>query len=89
MTYVPALLTTVTAAVRRRLATTRGAVRDAGASALEFAIIAAVTVLAASVIGGLVYTIVGDRAEELENCSTQAVGSACDDGPGGGGPAGD
>ena len=85
MTYVPALLTTVTAAVRRRLATTRGAVRDAGASALEFAIIAAVTVLAASVIGGIVFTIVNDKTDELEQCGTVATGAACE---GGGGPAG-
>ena len=51
--------------------------RDLGASALEWAIIAAVVVVAASVIGGVVYNIVQDKGAALEDCANQPVGSAC------------
>ncbi|MCI2240721.1 hypothetical protein MO973_34605 [Paenibacillus sp. TRM 82003] len=60
---------------RARRAAAQG--RDAGASALEWAIIAAVVVVAASVIGGVVYNIVRTKSEALEECSTVAVGTAC------------
>jgi hypothetical protein len=51
--------------------------RDAGASALEWAVIAAVVVVAASLIGGAVYKIVQDKSKELETCATVAVGGTC------------
>ncbi|WP_432540495.1 hypothetical protein [Kineococcus sp. SYSU DK002] len=51
--------------------------RDAGASALEWAIIAAVVVVAASLIGGAIYKIVGDKSKALEKCAAVAVGTAC------------
>ena len=51
--------------------------RDAGASALEWAIIAAVVVVAASLIGGTVYKIVQAKSTALETCSAVAVGTAC------------
>ena len=61
---------------------------DLGASALEWAIIAAVVVVAASVIGGIVFNIVQTKSDQLEQCATQPVGSAACAGPAGGAPAG-
>ncbi|GAA0288822.1 hypothetical protein [Kineococcus aurantiacus] len=51
--------------------------RDAGASALEWAIIAAVVVVAASLIGGAIYKIVQDKSQDLQTCASVAVGSSC------------
>jgi len=48
---------------------------DLGASALEWAIIAAVVVVAASVIGGVIYNVVDDKTTQLEQCANQPVGS--------------
>ncbi len=50
--------------------------RDLGASALEWAIIAAVVVVAASVIGGVIYNIVDTKSTQLEQCANQPIGSA-------------
>jgi hypothetical protein len=50
--------------------------RDAGASALEWAIIAAVVVVAASLIGGAIYNIVQDKSAQLESCAGSAIGGA-------------
>ncbi|WP_432506992.1 hypothetical protein [Kineococcus arenarius] len=61
--------------------------RDAGASALEWAIIAAVVVVAASVIGGVVFNIVKTKGADLEKCASVAVGSACAGGTASGGGA--
>ncbi len=58
----------------RRLA--RGA-RDTGASALEFAIIAGIVVVAASVIGAVIFNVVETKSTELETCAEQAVSEAC------------
>jgi len=55
----------------------RPTLRDRGASALEWAIIAAVTVLMVSVIGGVIYNIVDAKSEKLQDCADQPVGSAC------------
>lgn len=68
-----AVLATLTARTTRRVA--RGA-RDAGASALEFAIIAAIVVVAASVIGAVIYNIVDTKSGQLEDCANQPIGSA-------------
>ena len=68
-----AALAALTARTGRRAA--RGA-RDAGASALEFAIIAAIVVVAASVIGAVIYNIVDSKSSQLEDCANQPVGSA-------------
>lgn len=68
-----AALATLTARTGRRL--TRGA-RDAGASALEFAIIAAIVVVAASVIGAVIYNIVDTKSQQLDDCANQPIGSA-------------
>ena len=61
--------------VRARLAS--GGHRERGASALEFAIIAAIVVVAASLIGGVIYKIVSDKSKKLETCASQPVGAAC------------
>lgn len=79
MTHAPALLS----ALRDRLRRAVRASRDAGASALEFAIIAAVVVVAASVIGAVVYNIVQDKGDQLEQCANQPAGAVCDGGGGG------
>jgi hypothetical protein len=66
-------LATLTARAGRRVG--RGA-RDAGASALEFAIIGAIVVVAASVIGAVIYNIVDTKSQQLDDCANQAIGSA-------------
>lgn len=53
-----------------------GPARDRGASALEFAIIAAIVVVAASVVGGVIYNIVRTKSDKLNTCANQAIGSA-------------
>lgn len=58
-----------------RVARSGGALRDRGASAIEFAIIAAVVVVAASVVGGVVYNIVSSKSSQLDQCAKQAVGA--------------
>ena len=50
---------------------------ERGASVLEWALIAAVMVVAASIIGGVIYRIVSDKSASLETCSNQAVGTEC------------
>lgn len=69
-------------ALRSRLRAALAHPRDAGASALEWAIIAAVVVVAASLIGGAVYKIVADKSQALEACANVAVGAACAGGSG-------
>jgi Flp pilus assembly pilin Flp len=51
--------------------------REHGASALEWAVIAAIVVVAATAIGAAVYNIVQDKSSQLEDCANQPVGSAC------------
>lgn len=64
------------AAFGARMTTRAGRrVRDAGASALEFAIIAAIVVIAASVIGAVIFKIVEDKSLKLEQCANQPIGA--------------
>lgn len=67
-------------AARRRAVELRGPRgshrRELGASALEWAIIAAVVVVAASVIGGVIYNVVDSKSQQLQQCANQPVGSA-------------
>lgn len=65
-------LATLTGQLRGRL----GRGRDRGSSALEFAIIAAIVVIAASVIGAVVYNIVDTKSQQLNDCANQPIGSA-------------
>jgi Flp pilus assembly pilin Flp len=66
---------TASAAARTTRRVGKGA-RDAGASALEFAIIAAIVVVAASVIGAVIYNIVDTKSDQLDQCANQPIGSA-------------
>ena len=70
-------LTRLAGALSARARRAAASGRDAGASALEWAIIAAVVVVAASVIGGAIYKIVQTKSKALETCATVAVGDAC------------
>ena len=48
-----------------------------GASVLEWALIAAVVVVAAAIIGSVVYNLVQDKSDELDKCARQGPGSTC------------
>jgi hypothetical protein len=49
--------------------------RDLGASALEWAIISAIVVTAAVIIGGIIYNVVKTKGDTLEKCANQPVGA--------------
>jgi Flp pilus assembly pilin Flp len=51
--------------------------RDRGASAIEWAIIAAITVVAAVGIGAIVYNIVKDKSNTLQKCANTNPGDSC------------
>lgn len=51
--------------------------RERGASALEWALIAAVVVVAAALIGSAVYNVVVDKAAQVENCGNLGPGGTC------------
>ena len=60
------------------MARSRQARRDErGASVLEWALIAAVVVVAASVIGAVIFNIVQNKSGQLEDCANQPAGSTC------------
>jgi Flp pilus assembly pilin Flp len=62
---------------RARVArSTRTADRDLGASAIEWAVISAILVTAAVLIGGVVYSVVRSKSRALETCANQPVGTA-------------
>jgi Flp pilus assembly pilin Flp len=48
-----------------------------GASVIEWAMIAAIVVVAASVIGVVVMKIVTNKSDQLDECASQPAGSAC------------
>jgi len=50
---------------------------ETGASVLEWALIAAVVVVAASIIGAVIFNIVQDKSTDLENCANKPAGSNC------------
>ncbi|HET6563479.1 MAG TPA: hypothetical protein VFG72_16540 [Marmoricola sp.] len=50
---------------------------EIGATVLEWALIAAVVVVAASVIAGVIFQIVQDKGEALKTCANQPAGAAC------------
>ena len=50
---------------------------DRGASALEWAIIAAVSVVIASIIGAVIYNVVSSKGSTLQKCANQAPGTKC------------
>lgn len=51
--------------------------RERGASALEWAIIAAIVVVAATAIGAVVYKVVTANADKVQNCGNLPAGSSC------------
>lgn len=78
---------TVNKAWRRTCAAARRLRReDLGASALEWAIIAAVMVVAATAVGAVIFNIVDDRRNDLNSClgASNTSTTQCD---GGGAPA--
>jgi Flp pilus assembly pilin Flp len=50
---------------------------EAGASVLEWALIAAVVVVAASIIGAVIFNIVQDKSTQLDSCANQPAGTDC------------
>jgi Flp pilus assembly pilin Flp len=48
---------------------------DEGASAIEWAIISAVVVTAAVVIGGIIYNIVNTKGQAIQKCGTVTPGT--------------
>lgn len=70
-------MTTTSAHWIRRITRALAAGRERGASALEWALIAAIVVVAATFIGAAVYNVVQDKAGEMERCSNAPVGSNC------------
>lgn len=48
-----------------------------GASVLEWALIAAVVVVAAALIGSVVYNLVDQKSADIEKCGNVAPGSQC------------
>lgn len=51
--------------------------RELGASALEWAIIAAIAVVIATVIGAVIYNVVKKKGTNLQNCANQPVNTSC------------
>ena len=56
--------------------------RELGASALEWAIIAAIAVVMATVIGSVIYNVVDTKSTNIQNCANKAVNTKCDTGGG-------
>jgi Flp pilus assembly pilin Flp len=50
---------------------------DRGASAIEWAIIAAVGVVLVSAVGAVLFTVVGDKTDQITSCAGQPVGASC------------
>ncbi|WP_022923321.1 hypothetical protein [Serinicoccus marinus] len=51
--------------------------KDRGASALEWALIAAVVVVAAALIGAAVYNVIQARAADVQRCGNLSPGETC------------
>ena len=51
---------------------------ERGATVLEWALIAAVIVVAASIIGAVVYNIVDTKSTQLQDCADMPAGSTCE-----------
>jgi Flp pilus assembly pilin Flp len=48
-----------------------------GASVIEWAMIAAVVVVAASIIGAVIFNIVQNKSDQLDQCANQPAGTDC------------
>jgi Flp pilus assembly pilin Flp len=61
--------------VRARVTAVRSKeTRDLGASAIEWAIIAAVSVVIATLIGGIIYNVVSKKGDDLQKCADTVAG---------------
>ena len=69
--------------LRARLWAAEGEDRESGASALEWAIIAAISVVMAVAIGTVIYKVVDKKSTDINNCANVAVGTQCAGGTGG------
>jgi Flp pilus assembly pilin Flp len=63
--------------VRSWLWAADGEDREAGASALEWAIIAAISVVMATVIGAVIYNVVSTKATKVNTCAAVAANVSC------------
>lgn len=80
-----AMLQSVLAAPSRRFpGRSAGRRSERGATVLEWALIAAAVVLAASVVGAVIFRVVDTKTAQLDDCASKDVRSEC----GGGGPSG-
>ena len=50
---------------------------ERGATVLEWALIAAVVVVAASIIAAVIFNIIETKSNDLQDCADQPAGSAC------------
>lgn len=50
--------------------------RDRGATALEWAVISAILLTAAVLVGGTVYRVVQSKSSDLERCANAPIGTA-------------
>lgn len=57
--------------------------KELGATALEWAVISAIVITAAVVIGGIIYNIVSKKGDQLKSCDVDPSATGC----GGGGAA--
>lgn len=71
-TLFVAVLLSVWAAALAVMSRHRGRRRrgDHGASALEWAVISAILVTAAVIIGGVIYNVVSDKSDAIEACGS-------------------
>ena len=68
----------MTTIVQRRLAASRGRDRDErGATVLEWALIAAVVVVAASIIAAVIFRIINQKSQDLSDCANKPADVAC------------
>lgn len=63
--------------LRYRVRSMQGSGPDRGASALEWAIIAAISVVIATIIGAVVYNVVSNKSSDIQKCGDQPVGAKC------------
>lgn len=63
--------------LRDRIEYVRKADLDRGASALEWAIIAAIAVVIATVIGTVIYNFVQHQGDRLDKCQDTPAGQQC------------
>jgi hypothetical protein len=63
--------------LRHRVRRIHEAGPDRGASALEWAIIAAISVVIATIIGAVIYNVVQNKSNDIQKCGDAPVGTKC------------